>query len=154
MLWTKFVVCALVFIGCKSQSISTQNTSMGEQAFEVLLTDSYGNYTVQEFIAIKDSNTLQSVYSVINDTRKPGFTIPTIDFNKEVVLFLTLGQKNVGGFSIAVHSVVQTDTEMIVYYTQTSPKPTDMVTSVITMPFTIVKTAATQLPIKFEAISQ
>ena len=67
---------------------------------------------------------------------------PKIDFNKEYVIGVFAGQKNTGGYAIAVTSVVDTGTTRTVTVTLTSPGTDCFVTQALTSPFQIIAVPA------------
>ncbi|MEZ0227071.1 MAG: protease complex subunit PrcB family protein, partial [Planctomycetota bacterium] len=69
---------------------------------------------------------------------------PAVDFTKEEVLLVAMGQKNTGGYAIEIKRVEYmtggiTGGFAFVHYVETSPGPNDMVTMALTAPRHIVK---------------
>lgn len=126
------LILVLILMSCASQK------DMGSLPFEVLVENEYGGFDNAQTIAIKDQDELAEIYSQINKTRKPGFTLPKIDFKEEMVLALFMGQKNSGGYVFHISKIVETDAAVEVFYKTSSPE--GMATMAITQPFYICKT--------------
>jgi hypothetical protein len=79
----------LAFLGCKSQNSSQSATKADDLV--VLHQDAYSGIDSYETRVITDQKSLNSFYSKINRTRKPGLAVPTLDFSKEMVLIVCAG---------------------------------------------------------------
>jgi hypothetical protein len=72
-----------------------------------------------------------------------------IDFSKEIIIVFVDKVRNSGGFSVEIiEAVIERNTLLIKVKTK-GPKPMDMVTSVMTQPYHIVKIKKTSKKIKF-----
>jgi hypothetical protein len=68
--------------------------------------------------------------------------LPAMDFSKEIVAAVFLGEKPTGGHDIEITSVEQRDGSLLVSFVERSPQPGGVVTQAFTQPFHIVKVAA------------
>ena len=64
---------------------------------------------------------------------------PAVDFDKEVVVALFLGEKPTGGYDVQISRAEQTQDGLTIYYREKSPLPGGMVTQALTQPFHIVR---------------
>lgn len=64
---------------------------------------------------------------------------PAIDFEKEVVVALFLGEKPTGGYDVQISRAEQTNDGLIIYYREKDPPPGGMVVQALTQPFHIVR---------------
>ena len=64
---------------------------------------------------------------------------PAIDFEKEVVVALFLGEKPTGGYDVQISRAEQTNDGLIIYYREKDPSPGGMVIQALTQPFHIVR---------------
>ena len=71
--------------------------------------------------------------------------LPAIDFSKEIVVAVFLGEKPTGGHDIEITSVEQRDGSLMVSFVERSPQPGGVATQALTQPFHIVR-VATQTP--------
>jgi hypothetical protein len=66
---------------------------------------------------------------------------PRIDFDRDLVIGIFLGQKPTGGHAVAITRAEQRDSYLYVFYREKSPPPNAMVTQALTQPFDIVRVA-------------
>jgi len=64
---------------------------------------------------------------------------PAIDFEKEVVVALFLGERPTGGYDVQISRAEQTNDGLIIYYREKDPPPGGMVIQALTQPFHIVR---------------
>jgi len=74
-------------------------------------------------------------HSVRNEPRTPA---PEIDFSKETILLVTLGQQRTGGYSVEITGVEQQEGKTVVLVSTREPKPGGLNIQVLTAPFHIV----------------
>jgi len=120
--------------------------------FQILLQNTYGGYTDSKFLVIEDNKSLTEVFNLLNKSRYPKLKIPVINFEKEMVIALFLGEKNSGGYAITVEQVLNKNNKVSVFYKVNSPKLGDMVTSVMTQPYSIIKMPKTKNVIVFKSL--
>ncbi|MFD0862410.1 protease complex subunit PrcB family protein [Sungkyunkwania multivorans] len=123
-----------------------------EKKYEVLVQDASGGPVEPQILVIKEPKALQDFYIKINMTRRPGYPLPNIDFDKEMVVILCMGQKNTGGYSIDIDSVEELEGTRRIWVRENGPGPNDMATMALTEPFCIVKMTATDKKIVFEKV--
>ena len=64
---------------------------------------------------------------------------PVVDFDKEVVVALFLGDKPTGGYDVQISRAEQSSDALTIYYREKTPPPGGMVTQALTQPFHIVR---------------
>lgn len=84
-----FLVAVLI-ISCKSQ----KNNSIIEDELVLVLEDAYFPVDKSFSSVINDQKSLNLLFSKINNTRKPGLSIPEIDFNEKTLIFFAAGEQN------------------------------------------------------------
>lgn len=139
-----FSVILFLFIGCSSSkdvidnSVSKSNNN--QVVFEQLVQSSIGGYVHPQIKVIKEQKELEETFNYVNKSRKPGFPIPDkINFSRETIVAIFMGQKNTGGYSVSVAKVEEQENKIKIFVTEESPGKNDMVTMAITQPFCIVK---------------
>ncbi len=134
------VACIFLLSSCSSE-INKKSRSISQDiiAFDIIAQDEFGGMTDSKFIVIKDEATFSEIFKLIGKGRLPELELPTIDFKKETVIALFLGEKASGGYSITVEQIVAINDKVNVAYKVASPKPGDMVTTVMTQPYCIIK---------------
>jgi PrcB C-terminal len=80
-------------------------------------------------------------YSSINTNPPPA---PIIDFNREMVVGVFLGEKSTGGYEVEIVRAERRDSSLYFYYREESPAVGAIVTQVLTQPFHLVKVAKYQ----------
>lgn len=157
MLKYYFFILFFVFLAsCKSKQTNVDTTNSNttnvtkKSSFFELLSTSHSNIKEHNFIVIESAEELNSIYSTINMTRRPGYKIPTINFNTHTVIGLFMGLKDTGGHSIKIDSIATGNKETVIYCKAISPK--DVTTSIITHPCYIASIIKTDKPIRFEQV--
>ena len=148
-----FVIYIFLLSSCSSSSTINKQTMIISQdtiTFETLAEDFYGGMTDSKFIVIKEETTLNKIYKLINKSKSPGIKIPIINFEKETVLVLFLGEKSSGGHSISVEQILDENEKVTVKYKVTLPKLGEMVTTVMTQPYCIIKIPITSKEVIFD----
>lgn len=72
----------------------------------------------------------------------PDSALPPVDFKQSMVLAVFSGSKPSAGHAVEISQVDARESEIVVTYSETQPRPTDMVAQVLTFPFHIVRTEA------------
>jgi hypothetical protein len=71
---------------------------------------------------------------------------PIVDFDREMVVGIFLGEKRTGGYEVEIVRAERRDSALYFYYREESPRPGAMVTQTLTQPFHLVKVAKYQNP--------
>ena len=81
-------------VGYNEDKVVDDNDNKCTQvSFETLVENQTGGYVKEESRVISDRKSLLEVYGYVNRIRKPGFSIPSIDFSKETVIAVFMGEK-------------------------------------------------------------
>ena len=75
---------------------------------------------------------------------------PTIDFTKEMVVAVFLGERPTGGFRVQILDTRRDGNALIVRYSERRPGPDSIVTQALTSPFHIVRVQRHEGPVRFE----
>jgi hypothetical protein len=67
---------------------------------------------------------------------------PAIDFSKEIVVAVFLGEKPTGGHDVEIVGAERSDGTLLISFVEKSPRPGGVVTQAFTQPFHIVRVAA------------
>jgi hypothetical protein len=122
-----------------SEKPMTEQKNTSSKMFTVLSESSYQGKESKSYEVIKDSNALAKLYESVNDEM-----VPKVDFKKERIVALFLGQKNSGGYAVKVKEVSEKGDEIYVTVEEISPKAGENATMAITNPYTIVKINSTK----------
>jgi hypothetical protein len=101
-------------------------------------------------IAIRSQGEWQKLWRQHTSTSTASGPLPTVDFDKEIVAAVFLGEKPTGGYNVEISSAELTDSLLTIFVKETSPNPGAIVTQGFTQPFHIVRIeAATAETISF-----
>lgn len=124
------VLAIFVLISC-----GVKKTSDSKGLYEVLTEQPDGGGNIKFFEILTEPNEIKMLENdpLLKDKMKHD------DINKANYVILNMGEKNTGGYSIAVEKVEETDKNIIITVKEKSPSPDGMVMQVITYPYTVVK---------------
>lgn len=136
------IVTAFQLACCAKKEISSvsenkpvsENKSMAEEVFTEIYASHNSNIKEYKILIITNQDELNSIYTLIDLEKKF-----TIDFQKETVVVLALGEKNTGGYDIGIDKIEETQNKIIVYTKEISPKDGAMVTMAFTNPVSVNK---------------
>lgn len=137
----KLILMPFVFMlfCCSSTKKADVKKQQQTALYQILSESAYQGKETKSYEVIKDKAALEKLYEAINDTQ-----VPKIDFSKERVVALFMGQRNTGGHAIKVKNVTEKGGKIYVDVEETSPGSGDIVTMALTNPFTIVKINSTK----------
>src|SRR5215470_9736911 len=78
---------------------------------------------------------------------------PPVDFSRDMVVALFMGERPTGGYAIEVTRIERTDSGLSVHYRTTRPDPAAMHAQALTQPFHLVSLPRTDGPVTFVAES-
>ena len=84
-------------------------------------------------------NSLWKRHALAEPTPPP---LPAIDFTKEIIVAVFLGEKPTGGHDVEITSIEQKNDALLVSFVEKSPPPGEVLTQALTQPFHIVRVAA------------
>lgn len=130
------IIAMIVSCTCKKATVADENPASAakQPLFEVLSESAYQGREEGALEIIGDETSLIQLYQSINNEN-----VPKIDFSKQRVVALFLGQRNSGGYAIKVKNVIEKDNKIYVEVENTSPKAGENATMAITNPYAIVK---------------
>lgn len=103
--------------------------------YEVLTQQGDGGGNIHFFEILTEPNEIR----MLQNDKKLRNKISPIDVQKSNFVILNMGEKNTGGYSISIESVVETDKNIIISVKESSPEPGSMVSQAFTYPFCVVK---------------
>jgi len=122
----------LFLFGCgASAPIKSDRTVL----YEVLTQQSDGGGNIHFFEILTEPNEIR----MLQNDKMLKNKISPLDVQKSNFVILNMGEKNTGGYSISIESVVETDKNIIISVKESSPEPDSMVSQSFTYPFCVVK---------------
>jgi hypothetical protein len=101
---------------------------------------------------IKDKAAWRKLWNQHNLKGQAVSKIPEIDFAKEMVLVVTMGQQRTGGYAIEIVKVESAKGRLRISVNHQSPPPGAMVAEVLTAPFHMVAVAKSELKPEFAVL--
>ncbi|MBL4744950.1 MAG: protease complex subunit PrcB family protein [Flavobacteriaceae bacterium] len=144
---------ALLLLGLLLYNCASNKTTTAQKItfpFKELINESQGGFNTAKFLVIKENTSSLETYLQINKIRKPGFDIPEIDYNKQMLFALFMGEKASGGYAISIDHITETANKLRVFIKERSPN--GIATMAITSPFCIVLLDKSTKEIVFEKI--
>lgn len=129
----------IVSCNCKKNTVGVEENASKQLLFEVLNESAYQGRENESSEIIKDNGNLKALYQSINIEN-----VPIVDFTKQRVVALFLGQRNSGGYAIKVKNVTEKNGKIYIDVEKLGPKPGENVTMAMTNPYTIVKINSTK----------
>lgn len=138
LLLTVFLISA-VYSGC-----STQGNDEKKLPMEIILDGTYSAVEDKREILLNNNEDFQKLMADVYKNLDQMPRIPVVDFNKNSVVAVFIGNRSNGGFMVAIDSITEGSKNLTVNITETTPGKNCMVTDAITRPFTLVKIPKTE----------
>lgn len=122
----------LLLVSCGT---SAPVNSEREALYEVLTQQTDGGANIRFFEILTEPNEIR----MLQNDKKLKNKISPADVQKSNFVILNMGEKNTGGYSIAIESAVETEKNIIIAVKESSPEPEAMVSQGFTYPFCVVK---------------
>lgn len=108
-----FLIASICLLSCKAQK--SANSTVGEHIDGLTLIEHQNFTNIDSFKTrvIRDTKTLGKFYKQINKTRKPGLPVPMVDFSKDMLILVCLGEQH-GEKTIQLSKLKETDQEMFI----------------------------------------
>ena len=144
-----FLIISLVCLSaCKAQKEAKMNSDETSD-FELVASDGYSGIQAYEASIISDTKSLNKFYSRINRTRKPGLPVPTIDFSKDVLVAMCLGEQN-GTISPMLKKVESEDNVLVTIELQEDENASKTENQLTSYPFYIYKLPSTSKTVNIQ----
>lgn len=108
------------------------------------------SYTKATTLAIYSEDQWKEVWGKVYALRLPRPELPKIDFEKEMVVAVFMGERPSGGYSIEIINIVRTEEEIVVAVKEKEPPADSLRTMALTQPYHIVAVKRYFLPVKFQ----
>lgn len=126
-----FLFLALItIIACGTQKNAVNGDMAGNSNFEIIKQDAYNGRELESHTIITNKEELDALYRELNIE----FARP-IDFTKENVIALFMGQRSSGGYGVGIQKVIEKKDKVIVRRNYTEPD--GVATAVMTAPYCV-----------------
>lgn len=128
-----FTLLTILVISCKSAEPSASSS------FKMIYQSEYGGNENENLTVLYSKEQCFEALDKLSIASEVIEELLATDFNKYAIAFISMGQKNNGGFSIKVKSIQLQEKILIMEKEITGPKPLEPVTMALTNPYCLVK---------------
>lgn len=142
-------------LSCKSSQPTAEGESAKKSFIPIeLQSGNNGGFKEKSNQIISDQKEFSKIWdqAFVNYMNKE--SAPEVDFTKNIVLLIALGEKTSGGHTIKVNSIVESNENTIVNILETCPGKGCMTTESITYSYQIVQIEKPNKPIQFSTIEK
>ena len=122
-----------VISACSSQGNDEKKLPM-----EIILDGTYSAIEEKREVLLNNNDDYQKLMTEVYKNLDQMPRIPVVDFNKNSVIAVFIGNRSNGGFMVSIDSITE-GKNLTVNITETTPGSNCMVTDAITRPFSLVK---------------
>ncbi len=109
----------------------------------------HSGFTAPARLVVRSEAGWRDAWATIHRTLVPQPALPAVDFARETVLVVALGERSSGGYDIVVDSVYDMGSELQAVVRRTSPGAGCLVTGALTQPVDAVRIPATTKSVRF-----
>lgn len=114
--------------------------------------EDFTNIDAFETRVIRDAKSLNKFYREINKTRKPGLPVPMVDFSKDMLVLVCLGEQK-GEKNLVLSKLKETDQEISIALEVLEKQNTETITvQPIYFPFYLYKLPLVDKPLTFQRV--
>lgn len=148
-----FLIASICLLSCKAQK--PESSTVGEQIDGLTLIEhqNFTNIDSFETRVIRDMKTLGKFYRQINKTRKPGLPLPVVDFSKEMLVLVCLGEQH-GEKTTVLSKLKETGQEMLIAIEVHNVSKEEMSILPIYFPFYLYKMPLVDKTVAFQKIEE
>ncbi len=146
------LLCAAAAAACGGRAVADPAVPSYPR---VLRRGTHSPVTVAKNIVARDQASYEAAWNQLFRGspvgNKPG-PPPPVDFRKEMVLVVFMGQRNTGGYSVSVPKVEALGGKLIVSVEEKSPAPDAILIQVLTAPYCLVAVPKSELPVEWTKV--
>ena len=140
MKYTLSILSLILLLSCKTSKETTFDVATNEPILVVELhSGNNGRFEAKEQKVITTKEGLTDVWTKAYGNYLKKDPVPEVDFSKNVVLLVAMGEKNAGGYTIKINKVVGSKLNTVVSILETNPGKNCNLTTAMTYPFQIVQ---------------
>lgn len=110
---------------------------------------SFSGATTTQRILVRKAEALSALWSTLNAGREPPMPPPAVDFGEEMVIFVALGRRTSGGYSVSIRHVTMLRDTLWVLISERAPGPSCLVFAASTQPTDARIVPRTTAPVRF-----
>ncbi len=109
-------------------------------------------YTEPSRLVIKTGDQWREIWKKVNALKLPRPELPKIDFEKEMVVAIFMGERSSGGYKIEIINIIKTEKQIVIEVEEEEPPPESLRTMALTQPYHIVVIKRYPLPVVFSKL--
>ncbi|QQR92903.1 MAG: protease complex subunit PrcB family protein [Candidatus Iainarchaeum archaeon] len=126
-----FLIALLALSGCTAPTGK-------DLTFSVLAHGTQSSFTVEQQKVFRTQSEFETFWKT-NSTQTPLASIGAIDYGRETLILLALGEKSTGGYDIRVDRVAMAGASILVNYTKIAPASNSYNDEALTQPYVLIK---------------
>jgi hypothetical protein len=103
----------------------------------------------RERLVVRDSAHWERVWSRLAARVGPREPTPAVDFGREMIIVVAMGERRSGGFDVDIDSIRSNGRELLVYVTEETPGEFCGTTAALTTPAGLARLRRVGLPVRF-----
>lgn len=146
-----FAIAMVCLLSCKAQNQGASPVGENIEGLTLIEYQNFTNIDSFETRVIKDTKTLGKLYRQINKTRKPGLPVPMVDFSKDMLIVVCLGEQH-GEKTTVLSKLKETDQEMLIAIEAHNVSEKEMPSQPVYFPFYLFKMPLVGKKIVFQQV--
>ena len=135
---TNILLISVFLLSAVISACSTQGNDEKKLPMEIILDGTYSAIEEKREVLLNNNDDYQKLMTEVYKNLDQMPRIPVVDFNKNSVVAVFIGNRSNGGFMVSIDSITE-GKNLTVNITETTPGSNCMVTDAITRPFSLVK---------------
>lgn len=128
------LIAVFIISGCSNSG--SDNTKL---PLEIVIDGTYSAVEDKREMLITTNDQYQSLMSEVYKNLDQMPRIPVVDFNKNSVVAVFIGERSNGGYMVSIDSINESSKNIHVNIIESTPGPNCITTQALTRPFTLVK---------------
>ncbi|MFH1637649.1 MAG: protease complex subunit PrcB family protein [Candidatus Woesearchaeota archaeon] len=125
-----------------------ENDSL-EKTFATIDRGNYCEHLLRLNYVITDNQSWKDLWMEVKSATVPDSRLPRIDFDKEMVIGVFMGNRSTGGYSVEITNLIEKDDSLEVYVCENTPKVGGMRTMGFSQPYHVIKSEKSEKEVKF-----
>jgi hypothetical protein len=128
------------------QTSPLESTSV---AIQEIITQAVSGLSTRRRMVIREPAGWAELWGEAMANRTPAPEAPTVDFDRFMVIVVSMGSRRTGGYAISVDGIDRQRDRLVVTVLEVEPGPGCVTTQAFTSPWTAVRIPATEGPVTF-----
>jgi len=145
------VIIAIILLSDNTFTLSGMRQEVGVKIkIEKEWKGNHCGYSKAARLVIKSKDRWKEVWGKMHHLRLSKPELPKIDFQKEMVIAVFMGEHKSGGYEIEIIRVTKTEEEIVVEVEEKQPPPESLRTMALTQPYHIAVIKRSPLRVRFQ----